>query len=212
MKYIIFWTLLGAMWWSVQMAHASQQQPGMVLFNHESRLFASYFAGYDSPHNVQVLYHLETTDLALISLVRDAELVTIKFATDFDPQPLVDGDRFKVNADIYLGNYKKGGDRFFEQMQLTFNEQLYLRHIESDSAAVTRQVYDEIDLGRDARILIHQVQGTPSYEQVVMLFQNIGCIKEFDTPAAVPAESYLLMRLSPCGAMKAIYYDKVGSP
>ncbi|TRY31300.1 hypothetical protein [Aliiglaciecola sp. M165] len=179
---------------------------GMVVFNNASALYASHLPLYRKPHNAQLIYKIEAKDPALIFLVRDADMVTIK-PEKFNLQRLLRGEQLTVKADVYIGHFERGGSLTYEQVELTFSEQKYMRMLEELGEPSTLQVYDEVQLSKGLRILVHQIQGAPSYDHLVLLYQNIGCITQIDTGIAVPSEQFLINRLSFCGSMKPLYFE-----
>ncbi|GAA6184104.1 hypothetical protein [Aliiglaciecola sp. NS0011-25] len=178
---------------------------GMVVFNHASSLYVSNLPSYRKPHNVQLIYKLIPKDSALVYLVRDADLVTIK-PESFNIERLIRGESVSVKADVYIGNYKQGGSLTYEQMDLTFSEQKYVRVLKDLGEPNNRQKYDIVELGYNSRALIHQIQGAPSYDHLILLFENISCITDVNAKSSVPEQDMLNYRLSFCGSMKPIYY------
>ncbi|GAC15766.1 hypothetical protein [Aliiglaciecola lipolytica] len=179
---------------------------GMVVFNHASALYVSNLPSYRKPHNVQLIYKLEAKDPALVFLTRDADLVTIK-PEPFNIQRLMRGESVTVKADVYIGHFDRGGSLTYEQVELTFSEQKYLRMLEDLGEPNNLQKYDEVELSHSVRALVHQIQGAPSYDHIILLFQNIGCITDVNAKSTVPAENVLIQRLSFCGSMKPVYYE-----
>lgn len=179
---------------------------GMVLINNGSSLYASHLPLYHKPHDAQIIYKIEARDNALVYLVRDADLVTIK-PEKFNLQRLMRGERLTVKADVYLGHFEKEGSLTYEQVQITFSNLEYLRMLEPSAKPVAKQVYDSVPLKGTARLLVHQIQGAPSYDQILLVYQDISCITEFFTSTPVPDENRLISRLSFCGSMKPLHYE-----
>ncbi len=179
---------------------------GMLVFNQGSSLFASHFALYRKPHNAQIIYKLEAKDPSLVFLVRDADMVTIK-PQKFNLQRLIRGEELTIKADVYIGHFERGGSKTYEQVELTFTKQVYVRMLEDLGSPVSKQTYEKVDIGKGALLLVHQIQGEPSYDHLIILYQNIGCITDVDTGEAVPNETRLINRLSFCGSMKPVYYE-----
>ncbi|GAB2690783.1 hypothetical protein [Aliiglaciecola aliphaticivorans] len=179
---------------------------GMVVFNHASSLFVSNLPTYRKPHNVQLIYKLTPKNPALIYLTRDANLVTIK-PVPFNIQRLIRGESITVKADVYIGHFEQGGSLTYEQMDITFSEQKYVRVLEKLDEPNNRQTYDKVELGYNSRALIHQIQGAPSYDHLILLFENISCITDVNGKSSVPPEDMLNYRLSFCGSMKPIFYQ-----
>jgi hypothetical protein len=179
---------------------------GMVVFTHESGLYASHMPMHMKPHDAQIIYKISPGDPFLYFLAKDADLVTIK-PQQFDLRRLMEGEKLTVKADVYMGHFERGGSLQYEQMDVTFLEQKYFRMIEPLSEPSTLQVYDEVELDRGGRMLVHQIRGVPSYDHLILVYENIGCIRQFDVGLAVPKEAFLINRLSACGSMKPLYYE-----
>lgn len=178
----------------------------MLLINNGSTLYASHLPLYKKPHDAQIIYKIEPKDNALVFLVRDADMVTIK-PEKFNLQRLMRGERVTVKADVYLGHFERGGSLTYEQVEITFSELEYLRMLEPSDKPTAKQVYDSVPLRGSARLLVHQIQGLPSYDQILLVYEDIGCITEFFTATPVPDENRLISRLSFCGSMKPLHYE-----
>ncbi|NQZ81860.1 MAG: hypothetical protein HRT52_12675 [Colwellia sp.] len=178
----------------------------LVLFNKGSAIYASHLVSYAEPNNVQILYKLNVQDIALIQLVRDADLVTIKPEV-FNLQRMMRGEKFEIKADIYLGHFKRGGMLTYKDMTITFHKKLYHRVMENLEQSNTRQKYDVVQLPRKERILVHKIQFPPSYAQIIYLADDVSCITNFTSSKAVPTPQEVYYKLTYCGAMKPMYYE-----
>ncbi|WJG08561.1 hypothetical protein [Aliiglaciecola sp. LCG003] len=179
---------------------------GMLLFSSGSILYASNQAKYRRPHNAQIIYKLESKSAALVYLVKDADLVTI-IPEPFNLQRLMRGEEVTVKADVYVGHYERQGSLIYEQLEVTFADQKYVRMLENFKAPTGKQTYDLVELSSNARLLVHQIQGAPSYDHVILLMQDVMCSTDVYAQTSVPDENYLITRLSFCGSMKPIYYE-----
>ncbi|MFT4940825.1 MAG: hypothetical protein ACI88A_003884 [Paraglaciecola sp.] len=179
---------------------------GMVLMNNGSDLFASHLPTYNKPHDAQIIYTIGVSDAALLYLIRDADMVTIK-PKPFNLQRLVRGESFTVKADVYMGHFERGGMLTYESMDITFDEQLYLRMLDKPQNSHIRQTYDSVTLKNNQRILVHQIQKPPSYDHLILLYDNVNCVTQFGTSSAVPSQSELNSKISFCGSIKPLYYE-----
>lgn len=179
---------------------------GMLLFNQDSRLYASHLPSFHKPHDAQIIYKIKTDNAALLSLVRDAEQVTIE-PESFNLQRLLRGEEFKVKAKVYLGHFERGGSMFFEDIDISFIELKYLRMLEDLAEPGMEKVYDLVDLDKGGRLLIHQIQNAPSFDHIALLTNPNSCLTTIRTGKLVPEESFLISRLSYCGSMKRVYYE-----
>lgn len=179
---------------------------GMVVVNNGSRLFASHLPLYHKPHNAQIIYKLDSKSPALTYLVRDADLVTIK-PERFNLQHLIRGEELSVKVDVYMGHFERGGMLTYEDVEVTFSKQVYLRMLTDIENASIKQTYDSVPLRGNARLLIHQIQSSPSFDHIVLFYENLNCVTEFNTSSSVPAQNELISRLSICGSMKPLYFE-----
>lgn len=179
---------------------------GMKLMNKGAAVFASHMLKLEEPHNVQILYKLEVKNLALLQLVRDADLVTIK-PDEFNLERLIRGEEVTINADVYSGNYKKEGLEIYSDIKIVFDKLLFAKVIDKPEASNKRQKYDVVPIRKNERILIHQIQTPPSYEHLIYLSDDVNCITDFTASSAVPKQNEIHYKLTYCGAMKPLYYN-----
>jgi len=179
---------------------------GMKLFNKGSSVFASHMVSLEAPKNVQILYKLDIDDLYLLQLVKDADLVTIK-PKEFNLQRLMRGEEVAVQAEVYMGHYKKEGMLTYPDMTIVFDKQLFVKVIDKPEESNKRQKYDVVQMPNNERILIHQIQQAPSYEHLIYLSDDVNCITNFTASSAVPKENEIHYKLTYCGAMKPLYYN-----
>lgn len=179
----------------------------MVLVSNGTNVYASFMPGHESPKNLQLVYDINGP-AAMKFLVRDADLVTMR-TKRFNLERLMRGEEVTIQADIYMGHASREGSLTFESMEIVFEEQLYLRMLEGDEleASSSRQKYDSIELSGSARMLVHQVQSSPSYDHLVLLYDAVGCVTEFNTSSPVPNPNEVLGKLLYCGSMKPLYFD-----
>lgn len=181
---------------------------GMVVFTNGSSLYASHLPTYKKPHNAQIVYRIYSPGQHLTFLVRDADLVTIK-PERFNLQELIRGNEITVKADVFMGHFERGGSNTYQDVEITFTKQVYVRMLDDFDLDVSsiRRRYDSADLNNGARLLIHQIQKAPSYDHLVLLYENVNCITQFNSSSEVPAQGELINRLSFCGSMKPLYYE-----
>jgi len=179
---------------------------GMKLFNKGSSVYSSHMLSLESPNNVQVFYKIDINELSLLQLVKDADLVTIK-PEPFNLQRLMRGEKVEVNADVYMGNYKKEGMLTYRGIKIIFDKKLFVKVVDNPQESNNRQTYDIITLRNNERILVHQIQQPPSYEHIIYLADDVNCMTNFTASSAVPKESEIHYKLTYCGAMKPLYYN-----
>lgn len=181
---------------------------GLVLMNGGYTLYTSNIPTYNKPSNVQLVYKMESKNPALTYLVRDADLVTIK-TKPFNLQRLMRGQEVTVKADVYMGHFDHGGVLTFNDMEIVFKKLLYSRELSKGALEPSSQshTYDTVDLNGKGKILIHQVQLPPSYDHLILVYQDVNCVTQITASSAVPAQHELLNRLSICGSMKPLYYS-----
>jgi len=179
---------------------------GMVLLNKSSGIFAYNFSGYQKPHDVQLLYKLDVTNIALVQLVRDNDIVTIK-PKAFNLQRLMRGEKVALEADVYLGHFERDGMLVYESMTLNFAKQLYMRKLDDIKPSSNQQEYDVVTYRKNNKIYIHRLQQPPSYDHVIQIDVNAGCLTKFNTTSAVPKRNELQYKFYNCGTMKPLYYE-----
>ncbi|WP_076417031.1 hypothetical protein [Colwellia sp. UCD-KL20] len=179
---------------------------GMKLFNKGSSVYASHMLTLKAPNNVQIIYKIDINELSLLQLVKDADLVTIK-PEAFNLERLMRGEQIEVNADVYMGNYKKDGMLTYKGMKIAFDKQLFVKVIDKPEESNKRQKYDIVQLRNNERILVHQIQQPPSYEHLIYLSDNVNCVTNFTASSSVPKENEIHYKLTYCGAMKPLYYN-----
>ncbi|GLX77456.1 hypothetical protein tinsulaeT_07960 [Thalassotalea insulae] len=179
---------------------------GMVLVSHSSSIYASHLPLYQKPHDIQLLYKIDTKSIPLIQLVRDADLVTIK-PRPFNLQRLARGEKLTLTADVYLGHFERGGTVVYENMELIFSRQLYVRAMKELPKASELQEYDVIKLTGNSRIYVHRISQAPSYDHLIHIDLEAGCLAKFRTSSEVPKETELQYKFLNCGTMKPLYYE-----
>lgn len=179
---------------------------GMVLMNKSSSVFAYHLPLYHKPHNVQLLYKLEVKNVALLNLVRDNDMVTIK-PKPFNLQHLMRGEKLAIEADIYMGHFERDGMLVYENMTLQFTKKLYMRKLDDIEASSNTQEYDAVTFDDSNRIYIHRLQQAPSYDHLIHIDLNAGCLTKFNTSSAVPKRTELQYKFFNCGTMKPLYYE-----
>ncbi|MEW6989541.1 hypothetical protein AADZ91_02535 [Colwelliaceae bacterium 6441] len=179
---------------------------GMVLFNKSSNIYASHLPSYDKPHNIQLIYKIENKDLALLQTVRDGRMITVK-PKPFNIQRLMRGEKMVINADVYSGHYNNDGMLVYENVPLTFAKQLYVREMVDLKDPEQLQEYDVIHLRNNDKIYVHRIQKPPSFEHILHIDVEAGCLGRFKTSSAVPKETELLYKFINCGTMTPLYYN-----
>lgn len=180
---------------------------GMKLLNKGSSVFASYMFKLEEPHNVQILYKLSINSVALLRLIKDAELVTIK-TEEFNLERLIRGDEVEISADVYMGHYKEGGMKTYSDLKIMFKKQLLAAKIDEPKPSNKRQEYHVIPLPNNERLLVHKIQTPPTYEHLIYLSDDVNCITDFTASSAVPTQNEIHYKLTYCGSLKPLYYNR----
>jgi len=178
----------------------------MVLVSKSSTIYAANLASYHKPHDVQLLYKLDSIDLALLQTVRDGQLTTIKTKA-FNLDQLMRGDSMTVYADVYSGHFERGGMLVYENIPLKFGKQLYARKFDDIKPSSRKQEYDVVSLKKNYKIYVHRIQQVPSYAQLMHIDVEAGCLAKFTTSSPVPKESEVQFKFMNCGSMKPLYYE-----
>lgn len=179
---------------------------GMALFSKSSSIYASHLPLYMKPHDVQLIYKIENKDLALLQTVRDGDLVTIK-PKPFNLQRLMRGEKMVINADVYSGHFERDGMLVYEDIPITFAKLLYVRKMDDLKDSSRKHEYDVINLNKNYKIYVHRIQKSPSFDHILYIDVEAGCLGRFNTSSAVPKESELLYKFVNCGTMTPLYYE-----
>lgn len=178
----------------------------MVLFERGSKIYASHLPSYTKPNNLQLLYKLDNKNLAILQTIRDSSLVTIKLKP-FNLQRLIRGEKAVINADLYSGHFDRGGMLVYEDIALSFEKQLYLRELDDIEPSSTKQVYDVVSLGKGYMLYIHNIQQAPSFDHILGVDLQAGCLASFNTSSAVPKETEIQYKFLNCGTLKPLYFE-----
>jgi len=180
----------------------------LALFNYGSSIYAAYMPRYSKPYNVQLLYKLsiKEQDLALLQTVRDGELITVK-TKPFNLQRLMRGEEVVVNADLYLGHFGRDGMLVYENTPLTFSKLLHVRQLDELKKSSQWQQYDVVNLSKNYKIYIHQIDQAPSFAHYIHIDVEAGCLAKFKTSKVVPTGPELQYKFINCGTMKPLYYE-----
>lgn len=178
----------------------------MVLVNNGSTIIASHLASYNSPHNLQLLYKLSVKDVALVQLVRDGGLITIK-PKPFNLQRLQRGESLTINADVYLGHFERGGLLTYKNMPLNFAKKLYSRTLTELKDSSKTQEYAAVKLRKNEKLLIHKIQKAPSFDHLLIIDEVASCLLKFNTSSAIPETSELHYKFFHCGTIMPLYYE-----
>ncbi|KGJ90332.1 hypothetical protein [Colwellia psychrerythraea] len=179
---------------------------GMVIVTHGSSLYASHLPLYNKPHNVQLLYKLDNKDLAVLQTVRDSQLVTIK-PKPFNLQRLMRGEKMVIQADLYAGHFERDGMLVYENISLSFDKQLYVRSFDDIKPSSKTQEYDVISLRKNYKFYIHRIQQAPSFDHILGVDLEAGCLSRFNTSSPVPKETELQYKFINCGTIKPLYFE-----
>lgn len=179
---------------------------GMVLVTQGSSIYASHLPRYKKPNNVQLLYKLDNYDLAVLQTVRDGQLITIK-PKPFNLQRLIRGEKMVIQVDLYAGHFERGGMLVYENIPLSFNKQLYVRTFNDLKPSSATQEYDVVSLRKNFKIYIHRIQQAPSFDHLLSVDLEAGCLKRFSTSSPVPKETELQYKFLNCGTIKPLYFE-----
>jgi len=179
---------------------------GMVLVTQGSSIYASHLPLYKKPHNVQLLYKLDNNDLSVLQTVRDGQLITIK-PKPFNLQRLMRGEQMDIQVDLYSGHFERGGMLVYENITLSFDKQMYVRTFDNIKASSTKQKYDVVSLKQNYKIYIHRIQQAPSFDHILAVDLEAGCLDRFYTSSPVPKETELQYKFLNCGTIKPLYFE-----
>ena len=178
----------------------------MALVSHGSSVYASHMPRFKKPYNIQLLYKLSIKSLALLQTIRDGQLTTIK-TKPFNLQRLMRGESVVVYADLYSGHFGREGMLVYENIALEFDKKLYLREIKDTKPSTQWQQYDVVELRKDYKIYVHRIEQAPSFDHLIHIDVEAGCLSKFKTSVIVPKETELQYKFINCGTMKPLYFE-----
>ncbi|KXJ55745.1 MAG: hypothetical protein AXW17_04150 [Colwellia sp. Phe_37] len=179
---------------------------GMALFTQGSSIYASHMPLYHKPHDVQLLYKLDNKNLALLQTIRDGDLITIK-PQPFNLQRLMRGEKMVLNVDLYSGHFERDGMLVYENIPMTFDKKLYVRSLDDIEPSSNKQAYDVVSLRQNYKLYIHRISQAPSYDHIIGIDIEAGCLNRFNTSSPVPKRSELQYKFLNCGTMKPLYFE-----
>ncbi|MBQ4836253.1 hypothetical protein [Pseudoalteromonas luteoviolacea] len=185
---------------------AYQGEHGMVLMNRGSKIYATNFASYKLPSDIQIVYKIDNPDVAFLNLVRDSDFITIK-PKPFNLQRLERGEEVSIVADVYEGHYKRDGFKVYSDRTIVFSKKLYARKLKDLSAASQWQEYASIELNKTERIFVHKITKTPSFNHLIFVDLTNACMQKFRTSKRVPKLSELVYKFVNCGTLKQLYFE-----
>lgn len=179
---------------------------GFALVNANYNIYAYLLSDYRKPRNYQLLYKLKV-DQPITLFVRDSDKATLKTKA-FNLEHLIRGqEEFEIEATVYTGHFDKGGFPTYQNVNIVFQEQTYVRKLTDLDSSNRTQVYDSILLKKKERMLVHQIQLPPSYDHLILFYDNLNCVTQIRTSSAVPPEGEILGKLTFCGPMKPLYFE-----
>jgi hypothetical protein len=112
-----------------------------------------------------------------------------------------------IQVDLYAGHYERGGMLVYENIPLSFNKQLYVRTFHDLKPSSATQEYDVVSLRKNFKIYIHRIQQAPSFDHLLSVDLEAGCLERFSTSSPVPKETELQYKFLNCGTIKPLYYE-----
>ena len=117
------------------------------------------------------------------------------------------GEKMVIQVDLYAGHFERGGMLVYENIPLSFDEQLYVRTFDDIKPSSKKQEYDVVSLRKNYKIYIHRIQQAPSFDHLLGIDLEAGCSNRFSTSSPVPKETELQYKFINCGTMKPLYFE-----
>ncbi len=179
----------------------------LVLMNYGSHLLAYVMHQDTPPHDLQLAYKI-STDSHVTFFIRDADFVTATTA-QFNIQRLMRGEEgVKTTMTVFAGDVTEGASSMYEDVNLSFDSLVYFRPLAERAKASRIHQYDEAPLRGTNRLLIHQMTERPSFDHLVIAYDDVRCMLRVITRDATPSQNELLTRLSVCGSLKPVYFKR----
>jgi len=112
-----------------------------------------------------------------------------------------------IQADLYSGHFERGGMLVYKNLPLSFAKQLYVRTFDDIKPSSKKQEYDVVSLRKNYKIYIHRIQQAPSFDHLLSIDLEAGCLNRFSTSSPVPKETELQYKFLNCGTMKPLYFE-----
>ncbi|MBU1312148.1 MAG: hypothetical protein KKE30_21700 [Gammaproteobacteria bacterium] len=141
---------------------------GMLLFAANDSLLVSHLPLYRPPHDYQLVYEVALpADIqpAVLAALQQHKLLTL-LPADFDLRRMINASAFSVNADIYLGHFERGGERWLNGIAVTFSRQLYQRRLPAVNKPADNGSYTAISQ-HGQMFLLHQIGTPPGYDHIL---------------------------------------------
>jgi hypothetical protein len=178
-----------------------------VLIANDSTFYAYYLSGYEKPHQEQMLYSISAKEPAVVYMVKDAEVVTIRSKEPFNLQRLMRDESFELKFDVYLGHHDRDGLLSHPDQILSMESLQFHRSLTDLKPSSNRQIYEEVELKNGRYFLLHRIETAPSFHHVILLDNRTSCGLDFLTSRRVPEEKELLRKLLFCGTLRPLYFD-----
>lgn len=121
---------------------------GMVLITDGVDLYASHLPLYQSPHDYQILYLVESkhNDVFIKYLTQakqDVELLYIQnmitlLPVGFDLNKLIAGNAFTIETQFFTGHFERGGQAWIKDKNFKFVRQVFKRSLSKIEYAATQ--------------------------------------------------------------------------
>jgi hypothetical protein len=82
-----------------------------------------------------------------------------------------------------------------------------MRKLDDISPSSNNQEYDVVSYRKNNKIYIHRIQQAPSFDHLIHIDVNAGCLPKFNTSSAVPKRTELQYKFLNCGTMKPFYFE-----
>lgn len=173
MKYIL--TMISLSMFIMSSAHSTRHgHHGMALFSDGQSLFASHLPLYKSPHDYQLVYHVETDHKKQLIKHLEKDMLTI-LPQHFNLNTLIEGKSLTINTTIYEGHFERGGQKLFEDDGFTFHKQIFKRQISDLNANTLTERFFLIEMDNSHKQLaIHAIGPRPSFDMIALI-TNKNC-------------------------------------
>ncbi len=143
---------------------------GMVLVSAGDKLFANHLPLYRRPHDYQIVYEIDAgKNHQALQAALEKGTVTL-LPEQFDLNILVTGQTPTLTVNFYKGHFERGGEKWLENIAVSFKRQRYLRSLTDLPTSKNGQTaYDFISANSQtgAGLLIHQIQPAPSVDHII---------------------------------------------
>jgi len=195
--------------------HSRVGSHGMALFTDGKTLFASHMPLYNTPHDYQLIYQVESNQKNKImryfklkySDAKSNRLVSI-LPQRFDLNLLINNHPLITKADVYMGHFERDGEIWLKDVQFRFTKLVFKKQILKDEDNTLKTQWQVLKTGSNQdHIFVHIIKSQPSFDAIILAKEcnvatesNLLTIQTIQNKPVIP-ESFN------CKKQTVLYYE-----